>query len=108
MLKFPRSITGALFGSYVPGSMKNVVFTFKTDNTFTETGAKTASGSWAIAPQPEHTVSITTDNGASKIDWSYTVSATSLELSNKFLTVTYSDPLNLSTYYVGEELSFTH
>jgi len=102
------AVTGALFGSYVPDSMKNVVFTFNTDNTFTETGAKTASGTWVMVPIEDNMIAITTNNTKTKIDWTYVITANTLSLSNPFLTVTYTDPLKPSNGYIGEELSFTH
>jgi len=91
----------------VPDSLKNLVLTFNADFSYSETGAKTATGTWAFVPLQENMISLTSGTPAVTANWNYTVSDSAFGLINNAI-VTYTNPLKPLQYYRGEELGFTH
>jgi len=92
-----------------PDTVQNLVLTLNTDHTFTETGPKTASGTWAINTAVLHGITITTTSTpASTITWTYYLTATELLLTNTQIKVNYVNPTNTLDYYQGEQFQFSH
>ena len=91
-----------------PDTVKNLVLTFNADHTFTETGPKTASGTWAFNTAVLHGITITTTSTpASTITWNYYLTATELLLTNTQIKVNFVNPNNTFDYYQGEEFQFS-
>jgi hypothetical protein len=105
-VSFVNTTTQAGEGVATPDSLMNLVLTFTTNNTYTETGPKTVSGTWAFASQA-NVITLTTTSPATKVNWTYSVTTTMLGMSNNAV-VTYINPLKPLQYYLGEGLGFTH
>ncbi|WP_419788811.1 hypothetical protein HDF24_07460 [Mucilaginibacter sp. X4EP1] len=91
----------------VPDSLKNLVLTFNADFSYSETGAKTETGTWAFVPQQENMIALTSGTPAVTVNWNYTVSDSAFGLINNAM-VTYTNPLKPLQDYRGEALGFTH
>jgi len=91
----------------IPDSLKNLVLTFNADFSYSETGAKTATGTWAFVPLQENMISLTSGTPAITVNWNYTVSDSAFGLINNAI-VTYTNPLKPLQDYRGEALGFTH
>ncbi|WP_259071962.1 hypothetical protein HDF24_25595 [Mucilaginibacter sp. X4EP1] len=91
----------------VPDSLKNLVLTFNADFSYSETGAKTVTGTWAFVPQQENMIALTSGTPAVTANWNYIVSDSAFGLINN-AAVTYINPRNTLQDYRGEALGFTH
>lgn len=92
-----------------PDTINNVVLTLNADHTFTESGPKTASGTWAFNTSVLHGLTITTTSTpASTTTWTYYLTAKELLLTNTQIKVNYINPSNTLESFQGEQYEFMH
>jgi len=91
----------------IPDSLANLTFTFNTDSTYTETGAKTATGTWSLFPHNEAYIALTSGTPAATVVWNFAISSKTFIIANK-ANVTFQNPSYLLDGYFNETLAFGH